>query len=111
MKFSFQCPSCKHNMGIIRLIMAFTPFIFTCIKCRSTLRAKGVFAYIALVFFLASSIIIGSLAYLLSNNGTIDPKILLFGFAVFFVAEVTNSIIVCNKANITVKTNRFKPKK
>ena len=111
MKLNFTCPACNHKMGVFRLIMAMTPFIFTCIKCRSTLRPRGVFWYIASVFVTSGIIIIGTLAYLLNKNDQINPEILFFGFIVFFIAEVINSIIICNRAKITVKKNRFKPKK
>lgn len=109
MKFSFRCPACGRKVGLGSLMTAITPFFVICVGCRSSIRAKGV----ALPIFLVTLVIgIGLLIYManyISTHGSIDSTSLLTSFGFIIAIEFIASVIVCNKAQIVVTKNRYKP--
>ena len=111
MKFSFKCPACGKEMGIFRLFMTLTPFIFTCVRCFSTLRVKNIKKYIISKFIISAIIIISYTLYYVSINGYVDAKVLIFAFVIFLINEFTSALIICNKGNVIAQTNRYKSKK
>lgn len=106
MKLNFECPACNHKMGVIRFFSAMIPTIFTCTKCRSTIRIKGVTKYFILTFGLVGFVVMFGLSKFYEKHQTITLGAFLVALAGMLALEFVNALIICNKAKIIVKKDR-----
>lgn len=110
MKFSVDCPACGKKISIVRIMMALTPFFFSCSKCHSKMRANNVFLPIFIAFNVVGITMILFLQSVYSTKKVIEVPEVLVLFLLLVFLEFVASLLVCNKAEIKITKDRFNKK-
>ena len=107
MKYSAKCPSCNHQTNIIFIMLALTPFYFSCRKCKKTIYVKNVTLLIFGIFIICTILAIASLAYIFYNNLVQDSDLLhfLIPTMIIILFEFIVGLIICNKAALILKNS------